>query len=253
MKEVVAIRHVAFEHLGALAPLLSGRGFRIRYQDAGVADLKSFDPLAPALLVILGAPISACDETQYPFLGDELGIIERRLRAQLPILGICLGAQLMARALGSRVYAGKAREIGWAPIRLTPEGERSCLTGLESCGYQVLHWHGDTFDLPQGTTRLATTSITPNQAFCVGDKALGLQFHLEVDPAEIERWLIGHAHEIGATEGISPEVIRADTARYGAAVAASATGCIQRWLETAGLVPAKKEESEFLEKPTIHD
>ncbi len=249
MKEVVAIRHVAFEHLGTLAPLLSGRGFRIRYLDAGVTDLKSFDPLAPALLVILGAPVGACDETQYPFLGDELRIIERRLRAQLPILGICLGAQLMARALGSRVYAGKAKEIGWAPIRLTPEGERSCLTGLESCGYQVLHWHGDTFDLPQGTTRLATTAITPNQAFSVGDKALGLQFHLEADPAEIGRWLIGHAHEIGATAGISPEAIRADTARHGAAVAASAAACIRRWLETAGLVSAKKEESELVEKP----
>jgi GMP synthase (glutamine-hydrolysing) len=241
MKEVVAIRHVAFEHLGTLAPLLSGRGFRIRYLDAGVADLKTFDPLSPALLVILGAPIGACDEAQYPWLGDELRIIEQRLRAQQPILGICLGAQLMARALGSRVYGGEAKEIGWAPIQLTPEGERSCLTGLKSCDYQVLHWHGDTFDLPQDATRLAATAITPNQAFAVGDKALGLQFHLEADPAEIERWLIGHAHEIDATAGLSPKTIRADTARHGAAVAASAAGCILRWLETTGLVKAKKE------------
>ena len=242
MKEVVAIRHVAFEHLGTLAPLLSGRGFRIRYLDAGVADLKTFDPLSPALLVVLGGPIGACDEAQYPWLGDELRIIEQRLRAQRPILGICLGAQLMAHALGSRVYGGEAKEIGWAPIQLTLEGKRSCLAGLTSCGCQVLHWHGDTFDLPQSATRLASTAVTPNQAFAVGAKALGLQFHLEADPAEIERWLIGHAHEIGATAGLSPETIRADTARYGAAVAKSAAECILRWLESAGLVAAKKEE-----------
>lgn len=236
MKEVVAVRHLSFEHLGTLAPLLSGRGFRIRYLDAGVADLKGFDPLSPALLVMLGAPIGACDEAQYPFLGDELRIIEQRLRAQRPLLGICLGAQLMARALGSRVYAGAAREIGWAPIQLTPEGEKSCLAGLRSCGCQVLHWHGDTFDLPPAATRLASTATTPNQAFAIGDQALALQFHLEADPAEIERWLIGHAHEIAATAGVSPEAIRADTARHGAAVAASAAGCIQHWLQTAAVV-----------------
>ena len=241
MKEVVAIRHVAFEHLGTLAPLLSGRGFRIRYLDVGSADLKAFDPLSPALLVILGAPIGAYDEAEYPFLADELRIIEQRLQAERPILGICLGAQLMARALGSRVYPGQAREIGWAPIRLTPEGERSCLAGLEECGFQVLHWHGDTFDLPPNAVRLASTAATSNQAFSVGTKVLGLQFHLEADPAEIERWLIGHAHEIGAN-GLSPSAIRADTARHGAAVAAATNRCIRRWLEDAFILPVIKKE-----------
>ena len=240
MKEVVAIRHLAFEHLGTLAPLLSGRGFRIRYLEAGVTDLRRFDPLSPALLVVLGAPIGAHDDAHYPFLVDELDVIERRLKARRPILGICLGAQLMARALGRRVYPAPAQEIGWAPIRLSREGQASCLKGLKSCDYRVLHWHGDTFDLPADATCLASTDITPNQAFAVGAKALALQFHLEADPQEIERWLIGHAHEVGASEGLTPASIRADTARYGGALAGSAAGCMLTWLESCGLLPSRK-------------
>jgi GMP synthase (glutamine-hydrolysing) len=237
MQEVLAVRHVGFEHLGTLAPLLSGRGFRIRYLDAGVGDLTTVDPEAPALLAILGGPIGAYEEDQYPFLLDELRLIERRLAAQRPLIGICLGAQLMARALGSRVFPGRAKEVGWAPLTLTPEGRGSCLADLEGCGHQVLHWHGDTFDLPEGTRRLASTPIAENQAFALGDKALGLQFHLEVDPSEVERWLIGHALEIALTEGVSPTSIRADTARHGPALAAAATGCMTRWLQQANLLP----------------
>ncbi len=243
MKEVVAIRHVGFEHLGTLAPVLTGRGFRVRYLDAGVSDLGAFDPVSPALLVILGAPIGACEDDQYPYLGDELRLIEARLQADKPMLGICLGAQLVARALGSRVYPGRSKEIGWAPIRLTREGERSCLAGLQDCNLQVLHWHGDTFDLPDRAQRLASTDVTANQAFAVGNKVLGLQFHLEADPAEIERWLIGHALEIAATPGASPAGIRADTARLGRATAKAAASCMRDWLESAGLLPPPSAES----------
>lgn len=242
MKDIVAIRHVAFEHLGTLAPLLNEHGYRIRYLDAGTTDLTALDPLSPALLVVLGAPIGAYEEDHYPFLVDELHIIEQRLAAELPIMGICLGAQLIARALGSRVYPGKAKELGWAPIRLSREGELSCLAGLKSCNFQVLHWHGDTFDLPDNAKRLASTDITANQAFSVGDMTLGLQFHLEADPQEIEYWLIGHAHEIGASKGVSPNSIRADTARYGAVVAARAAGCMLNWMETCGLLPTTEED-----------
>jgi GMP synthase (glutamine-hydrolysing) len=242
MKEVVAIRHVAFEHLGIFAPLLSGRGFRIRYLDAGISDLTGADALGPDLLVVLGAPIGAYEEAQYPFLVQELRLLERRLAADRPTLGICLGAQLMARVLGSRVYAGRAKEIGWAPVDLTPPGQRSCLAELSSCDFQVLHWHGDTFDLPQAAMVLASTEITQNQAFSVGNKILGLQFHLEVDPAEIERWLIGHAHEIRACEGVSAGAIRSETARLGARVATGGAACLESWLRSANLIPATQRD-----------
>ena len=235
MKEIIAIRHVAFEHLGILAPVLSGRGYRIRYLEAGVDDLAAVDPLKPDLLVILGGPIGAREADQYPFLSKELRLVERRLEAERPILGICLGAQLMAMSLGSSVYNGKAKEIGWAPVRLTPEGRVSCLEPLSGCDYRVLHWHGDTFDLPEGARRLASTHLTENQAFALGEYALGLQFHLEVQAAEIERWLVGHAHEIAAAGGVDPRGIRADTQRFGPALASSAVSCFQRWLSRARL------------------
>jgi len=243
VKEVIAIRHVAFEHLGTLAPLLSGRGFRVRYLDVGVTDLSILDALAPDLLVVLGGPIGAYEDDRYPYIADELRLIERRLEAQRPLLGVCLGAQLMARALGSRVYPGRAKEIGWGPLRLTQAGERSCLAGLAGCGYQVLHWHGDTFDLPRDAQRLAFSEITENQAFSLGDKALGLQFHLEMDAAEIERWLIGHAHEISAAPVVTPLILREETARHGTALAASARVCMSRWLVDAGLLPRESEQS----------
>jgi GMP synthase (glutamine-hydrolysing) len=238
MKQVIAVRHVAFEHLGTLAPLLGGRGFRIRYLDAGVADLAAVDPGEADLLVVLGGPIGANEDDRYPYLRDELDLLERRLAAGRPTLGICLGAQLMARALGGRVYPGRAKEIGWAPVRLNPAGERSPLRELASCDYRVLHWHGDTFDPPPGADCLASTPVTPNQAFSLGPKILALQFHLELDPAEIERWLIGHAHEIGVTPGATPAGLRAATARHGAALARAAAACMQTWLERANLLPA---------------
>jgi GMP synthase (glutamine-hydrolysing) len=237
MQDILAIRHVAFEHLGSLAPLLTGRGFRIRYLDAGSADLATLDATKPALLAVLGGPIGAYEEDQYPFLRDELRLIEARLAAERPLLGICLGAQLIARVLGSRVYPGRVRELGWAPLDLTRAGRAGCLAGLEACGRQVLHWHGDTFDLSAGSERLASTAITDNQAFSLGSKVLGLQFHLELDPADFERWLIGHALEISQTEGVSPSLLRAATARHGPGLATAAAACMTRWFTGAGLFP----------------
>lgn len=233
-RTVIAIRHVSFEHLGTLEALLRQRGCTIRYIDAGI------DPLDPALaadaalVAMLGGPIGAYEEDRYPFLSDELALIERRLASGGPLLGICLGAQLIARALGARVYPGAAKEIGWAPIRLTEAGCASPLARLDACGGHVLHWHGDTFDLPDGAVRLAATDVTANQAFSAGDSVLGLQFHAEIAPDEIERWLIGHACEIAATPGAAVETIRADTEALGPALARCAAPLFGDWLDRAG-------------------
>lgn len=235
MREILAIRHVGFEHLGTLAPILSGRGYRVRYADAGINDLGNLDAQQPALLVVLGAPIGANDEHLYPFLRAELALIRQRLASERPLLGICLGAQLMAKALGAPVYPGSAREIGWSPIQLTPAGAKSCLAELQDCNFQVPHWHGDTFDLPEDAQRLASTPITPNQGFSLGPKVLGLQFHLELDPAELERWLIGHALEIASTAGIDAPSLRAATDQHGPALTRAAHHAWRRWLTDAGL------------------
>lgn len=235
IRNVLAIRHVGFEHLGSLEPMLRNRGYAIGYLDAGVDDLSIIDAGSADLLVVLGGPIGVYEEDIYPFLKKALQVIESRLKQDMPILGICLGAQLMARALGSKVYPGPQKEIGWSPIRLTEAGKQSCLSGLEVSDWHVLHWHGDTFDLPEGATLLASTQIARNQAFTWGNKALGLQFHIEVLPEEIERWLIGHACEIAATPTMTVPQLRADTARWGVKLKQGATTCFYAWLESVGL------------------
>lgn len=189
--------------------------------------LNSPDPVGADLLVVLGGPIGAYEDDRYPFLADELNILKRRLRAGRPALGICLGAQLMARALGARVYPGPAKEIGWSLLTLTEAGRSSPLRHLSETS--VLHWHGDTFDLPVGARLLASTPICANQAFAIGSRALALQFHGETEGGDIERWLIGHACEIAAA-GLDPRSIRADTERNGERLRTAGSRVFTEWL-----------------------
>jgi GMP synthase (glutamine-hydrolysing) len=228
MKFAAAIRHVHFEDLGAFAATLGERGYQIRYYEAGVDNLRSPELAAADLLVVLGGPIGAYEEDKYPFLRDELAVIDERLAANRPALGICLGAQLFARALGSRVYPGPAKEIGWAPVTLTSAGENAVTKSL--AGGPVLHWHGDTCDLPHGAELLASTSICRNQAFTVGTNTLAFQFHPEAISAGFERWLIGHAAEISSVGGLSVSALRADTQRFAPAACARGQQCFADWL-----------------------
>lgn len=227
MPTAYALRHVAFEDLGILEPLLVRHGYSVAYREAGV---DSLDGLADAdLLVVLGGPIGAYEDDLYPFLSDELALLERRLARGGATLGLCLGAQLMARALGARVYPNGQKEIGWAPLELSQAGAASPLRHF--AGGPVLHWHGDTFDLPDGAEHLASTPVTRNQAFSWGQgRALGLQFHGEVTAAGLERWFIGHACEIASTPGVTVPDLRAQTARHAAAVAKAGAACFEDWL-----------------------
>lgn len=230
MRSAVALRHVAFEDLGSFEAVLADAGYAVSYVEAAEG-LGAAAAAAEAadLLAVLGGPIGAYEEASYPFLADELRLLAWRIAAGRPLIGICLGAQLVARALGARVYPGPVKEIGWSPVRLTPEGSASCLRHLEG-GLPVLHWHGDTFDLPDGATRLAATEAYPNQAFSSGPSVLALQFHLEVEPARLERWFVGHAVEIAATPGIDVPGLRRDTVAHGPALAAAAAKVLAEWL-----------------------
>ena len=196
MKNAIAIRRLHFEDLGTLAPILEGAGYQVRYLDVCVEDLAALNPAESDLLVVLGGPIGAYEDDLYPTLKDELKLLEKRLAAQRPTLGICLGAQLMARALGARVYPTGGKEIGWGPVTLSAAGRESAFRHLGQDGVAVLHWHGDTFDLPQDATLLASTRFSRNQAYAWGANALGFQFHPEASAARLEQWFIGHACEI---------------------------------------------------------
>lgn len=228
----IAIRHLHFEDLGTLEPLLQSRGYAVRYVDAPTEDLRAPHIADAGLLVVLGGPIGAFDEAAYPFLADELALVRRRLGSQRPLLGICLGAQLIARALGAPVAPMGVKEIGFAPLALTAAGHDSPLAALGDV--PVLHWHGDQFGIPSGAQCLAGTATCPHQGFALGPQVLGLQCHLEADPRAIERWLVGHACEL-AQAGVDPRALRAEARALQARLPAAAGAVFTRWLD--GLEP----------------
>lgn len=230
MKIALAIRHVAYEDLGLFERTLAAAGYQLRYLEAGMDDLSWIDPLDPELLIVLGGPISANDEADFPFILDELDIIKTRLASDAPTLGICLGAQLMARALGARVYPGKQKELGWNRVALSEAGMASPLRHLEFT--PVLHWHGDTFDLPKEAVHLASSELTANQAFRWKKRGLALQFHPEVTVHGMERWLIGNVAELTAIPGMSVKRLREENSRYGYDMDVKASAFLEEWLNS---------------------
>ena len=162
---VAVIRHVAFKDLGVLAELFDARGWGVSYIEAPVADWGAVDLLAPDLLVVLGGPIGAHEDDLYPFLKHEVAGLQQRLAADKPTLGICLGAQLIAGALGARVYPNREKEIGWSPLILSAAGYKSPVRHVGPEETFMFHWHGDTFDLPKDATLLAGTGVCFHQCF----------------------------------------------------------------------------------------
>ncbi len=144
-------------------------------------------------LVIMGGPMAVYEMHRYPFLINEALLIDKAIKANKRVLGVCLGAQMIAHVLGARVYHGKQKEIGWYEVALTNDGMKDpCLSQLAVDGKnaaQVFQWHGDTFDLPKGAVRLASSSLYPNQAFRFSDSVYALQFHIEVTPSIVREWL----------------------------------------------------------------
>lgn len=231
-KKAAVIRHVPFEDLGTIAEPLTRAGYDYTYSDIGHA-LPPHDPALTDLLIVLGGPIGVYEDDKYPFLRDEIDLLTARLNAGKPTLGICLGAQLIACALGAKVYPSGVKEIGWGPVDLTGAAAATSLRHLANTA--VLHWHGDTFDLPPGAVHLASTPNCRNQAFCIGPNILGLQFHPEVNPsAGIEAWLVGHAAEL-AGAGLDPRTLRSGGKAADISLPAKARDLFAEWL--TGLQP----------------
>lgn len=229
----VALRHVPFEDLGLFGPVLRRRGYKVEYVQAGPQALSRQDWLDADLVVVLGGPIGVADVNAYPWLGDEIAGIRQRLSYRCPLLGLCLGAQLMAAAMGARVAPLPSKEIGWAPVALSSAAESSPLRHL--AGLDVLHWHGDAFDLPPDATLLASTPMTPHQAFSVGISALALQFHAEVDASKIESWLIGHTAELRAASVNIGQLRESSALQRRDMQERAATNLLDEWLSSVNL------------------
>ncbi|ALH95953.1 glutamine amidotransferase [Acinetobacter equi] len=223
---VYAIQHVSFEDLGSLEDTFYQLGFRVRYFEAGVDDLKkAFE--YKGLTIILGGPVGVNEIQDYPFLQSEIDLLKVRLEKHLPTLGICLGAQLIASALGSKVFAGHTKEIGWSKLQLEST-ENNLLSPLSNI--PVLHWHGDTFDLPDHTILLASTEHYPNQAFQLGTNILALQFHIEVEADALEKWLIGHTTELRQAQ-IDIQKLRQDNQIYAPALTSPTKQIIENFMK----------------------
>ena len=222
------LRHVAWQDAGLLRPALERRGYQVVYVDVLLAG--GPNPLAAEadVLIVLGGPNGAYDESAYPRLAHEMQLIEQRLAVGRPMLGICLGAQLIARALGAQVRPMGYPEIGLGRLELTDDGERSLLRGRAES--PVLFWHQDTFDLPARAVLLARSELCANQAFAYGANTLGLQFHLELDPARFEEWLVGNAHQL-AHLGVDPVRLRSDMRQHADAFSAAGSAFVDDWLD----------------------
>ncbi len=184
----IAIEHVPYEGPAAIATVAAARGLELEVCRPYLGEALPA-PNELAGLVVMGGPMGVSDVDEHPHLTQELALIETAVRADLPLLGVCLGAQLLAAALGARVYRGEHEEIGPGSVTLAEEGRNDPVLGASGLTeLPVVHWHSETFELPRGAALLAGSAAYPHQAFRMGSRAYGLQFHVEVDRALTAGW-----------------------------------------------------------------
>ena len=217
MRRLLVFQHVPYEILGTLDPLLRAARFRIRYVNFGRDPGARPDISRYTGLIVLGGPMNCDQAERYPHLSTEIDLIREAISDGKPVLGICLGAQLIARALGARVRKNPTKEIGWYELNPTEAGSKDPLCGKFEASQQIFQWHGDTFELPHGAVHLATSPDCRNQAFRFKHNVYGFQFHLEVDEPMILRWLhtpsmAREAEESGGTDSI--DAIRRQTGAH---------------------------------------
>ncbi len=201
MLPLLALRHIACEGPGLLGTVAERRGVEIRIAEMPDEFPRWPEPEQYSALVVLGGPMSVHDHQRYAWLKDEARLLRRCMDAHIPILGVCLGAQILATACGGRVHRGDSKEIGWGDVRLLGAAHRDPVFGGLPSPLSVFHWHGDTFTLPQDSRLLAQSDLTPHQAFRFEDRYYGLQFHLEVTAEMATEWATVYADELAETGG----------------------------------------------------
>jgi GMP synthase (glutamine-hydrolysing) len=218
MEEVLVFQHDPFEDLGFFAEVLEKQRSTYRVIRLFHGEMPGENWERIQALIILGGPMTCYDEEQFPFLRWEKKLIRAAIDDGISVLGVCLGAQLIVDTLGSAIYPGRVKEIGWNPISITPHGQVDSLLGYLPENATVFQWHREGFDLPAGAIRLASSVNYANQAFRLGKNIYGLQFHLEVTPRMIARWIDERSKDLAQAPYILPEKILADTQSYAPAL-----------------------------------
>jgi GMP synthase (glutamine-hydrolysing) len=239
--KILVFQHVPYEPLGPLDPLLKQAGFRIRYVNFGRNPDERPTLDGYAALIILGGPMNADNTAEFPHLATELELISDALQRDMSILGICLGAQLLAKALGGTVHVGAGREIGWYSVDVTEVGQNDPVLSTFGQQQEVFQWHDDVIELPDHVEHLAGSENCPVQAFRHGEHAYGFQFHLEVDGAMIERWLTIPQHQSEFADGaVDPEHIRSRIKESIEPLISLSNSTFGRWVERFEIQPRRR-------------
>jgi GMP synthase (glutamine-hydrolysing) len=241
MEEVLVFQHDPLEELGFFAEVLEKQGIRYRIIRLFHGEMPNEEWERVGALIVLGGLMGVSEEDSFPFLRWEKRIIRAAIDEKVPILGVCFGAQLIAATLGGHVYHGRVKEIGWSPVSITPHGQVDSLLGYLPENATVFQWHGDGFDLPPGAIRLASSPHFENQAFRVGKSVYGLQFHLEVTPRMIARWIDERSKELAQAPYVLPDKILSDTHSYAPALKYYCERFLSEFIRRAARVKRRDE------------
>lgn len=232
MKQVIVSQHAGCEAPGLIAGAVEDAGFEIKTVRGFAGEAVPLEMGAAAGLVIMGGPMGVYETDRFPFLRRELALIESALRNERPVLGVCLGSQLLASVLGAEVKRGKQKEIGWHNVRLTEEAASDPLMQDLKMEFKAWHWHGDAYDLPPGCVRLASSSLTSTQALRYRSAAYGFLFHMEITPGILDGMIQTFAPEL-TEEGIGGDELMRAADTYLPPLAAMGKRVFKRW---AGLL-----------------
>ncbi len=212
MPRVIILQHAEPETPGRIETILLAEGFEPEVVRPYAGEPVPVDLGTAEGLVVLGGPMGVNDQKRLPYLVDEMKLIERALKWEAPVLGVCLGSQLLAAVLGAPVTRGPLPEIGWYPVRLTPEASRDPLWAGVASSFVPFHWHGDILALPSGAAPLAKSDLTPHQAFRHGTNAYGFLFHIEVQAEHIDSMCAAFPEVLEAA-GLKASEIRGEASR----------------------------------------